>query len=214
MLLVPALTPVATPIALTVATDVLLLLHERVFAFVFVREVILPSHTDNAPVNTGLPFTVTTADTPQPLAVYTMMAVPAARPVTVPLAASTVPVTMFRLLQVPPAGVLFSVVVLFTHTVLVPVITVGEACTVVTCIAVQPLLLYVMLAVPTATPLTTPVLLFTVATAGVLLLHVPPGTDVPSGKVALRHTDVPPVIEPMGVPTVAVNALAQPVRAV
>lgn len=51
--------------------------------------------------------------------------------------------------------------------------------------------------VPTAIPVTTPVVL-TVPLAGVLLLHVPPGVDGVSTIVVPGHTSLGPVM-PVGV---------------
>ena len=52
-----------------------------------------------------------------------------------------------------------------------------------------------MVAVPAVTPVTTPVLEFTVATDGVLLLHVPPASASVNVIVVLaQKEDVPPEI--------------------
>lgn len=140
MVLVPAASPVATPSELTVATTVLVLVHDSVFTLVEVSEVVLPSHTVSGPVITGDELTVTMADAVQPLArVYTTDVVPPPIPPTTPLLTPTVPTAEVVLLQVPPAGVLASVVVAPVHVARVPVIAVGAASTVVTRVAVQPL---------------------------------------------------------------------------
>lgn len=51
---------------------------------------------------------------------------PAATPVTTPVAASTVAIVGWLLLHVPPLGEQCSAVVAFTHIVVVPVITPGK----------------------------------------------------------------------------------------
>ena len=54
-----------------------------------------------------------------------------------------------------------------------------------------------MVVVPCATPVTTPVLEFTVATPGVLLLQVPPASPLAFKlMLALAHTEVKPLMVP------------------
>ncbi len=53
-----------------------------------------------------------------------------------------------------------------------------------------------MVVVPGVTPYTIPVVWSIVATARLLLLHVPPPVLLPSGVVLPVHTDVLPVIAP------------------
>ena len=67
-------------------------------------------------------LTVTTADAVQPRAVYMIVVVPPAIPVTRPVAAPMVATPGVPLLQAPPAVASLNVVVLPTHTVSVPVI--------------------------------------------------------------------------------------------
>ena len=55
-----------------------------------------------------------------------MVTVPAATPVTSPLAAFTVAIEMLELLQVPPGWALSKSVTEFTHTFIVPVIAGSE----------------------------------------------------------------------------------------
>lgn len=67
-----------------------------------------------------------------------MVAVPGALPVMMPLVGTDGPaVSGASLLHVPPVGVLFSVVVLPTHTIGAPVIIVGSALTVMTAVRGQ-----------------------------------------------------------------------------
>ena len=73
----------------------------------------------------GNPFTVTTVITLPPERLYEMFAVPAATPVTTPVAEFTVAIPVLPLLHVPPLVALLNVVVLPTHTVAVPVVAVS-----------------------------------------------------------------------------------------
>ena len=59
-----------------------------------------------------------------------MVVLPEAIPVNSPVLASMVPLAGVPLLQMPPPGVLLSVVVAFTHIAAVPVIAVGSGLTV------------------------------------------------------------------------------------
>jgi hypothetical protein len=101
-------------------------------------------------------------------------AVPAATPVTTPEALAEA-IYDAELLHVPPATVLLNAVVAPTATEDAPltVPAAGNEDTVIDLVAITPDTLYVMLAVPAATPETTPVE-DTVATAVLLLLHAPP----------------------------------------
>jgi hypothetical protein len=97
---------------------------------------------------------------------------------------------------VPPPGVLVSAVVEPTHTEAVPPIVVGPALTVITAVLKQlALIMNVIVVVPALTPVTTPVLISTVALAVLLLLHVPL-PELLSAVVAPTHTLVLPVIDP------------------
>ena len=113
--------------------------------------------------------------------VYFMVADPAATPVTTPVAAFTVATDGVRLLQLPPLmPLLVNVVVEPTHTVEAPLTVPALAAgfTVITLFELNvPQLLvtvYFIVALPAATPVTKPVVAFTVATDGVRLLQVPP----------------------------------------
>ena len=67
-----------------------------------------------------------------------MVGVPAATPVTTPVDAPTVAWLVLLLLQLPPEGVLFNVVVAPTQTLAVPVIAIGCALTVTGCVTKHP----------------------------------------------------------------------------
>jgi hypothetical protein len=125
----PAAIPPTTPEASTVATAGKLLLHvPPVVALLSV--VVSPSHTCSTPVVVaGSGFTVTVVVIRQPVGiVYVISAVPSDKPVTTPVAASTLTVAS-ALLHVPPASASAIVVVEFTHTAIVPVIADGSGFT-------------------------------------------------------------------------------------
>lgn len=135
-------------------------------------------------------------------------------PVKRPVATSTVPAATLPLIQVPPITVLLSVVAEPTHTPKEPVeltIVPGRAFTVTTIVVVQPVtgIVLVIVVVPAVMPLTKPLVVFIVATAGVLLLQVPPVALV---SVVLPPTHIPaaPVIGPAPVVTVITLVTWQP----
>jgi hypothetical protein len=125
---VPELTPVATPVvAPIVATDKLLLAHVPV-PVELLSVVDISSHTLNVPVIVaGNGFTVTVLLIVQPVdvSVNVIFAVPAALPVTTPVAASTLAIPKLLLDHVPAPDVLVSEVLLPIHTSAVPVIALG-----------------------------------------------------------------------------------------
>lgn len=155
-------------------------------------------------------FTVTEsvveAGLPQPLlTVYVISVVPAATAVTSPVEASTVATAVLLLLHVPPA-VPFVVKVDVAPVqsgvvpVIVPALTFGSTVmemNVETGLP-QPLLtVYVISAVPAATPVTSPVEASTVAIAVLLLLHVPPAVPLLVNVTGLPiQSGVVPVMVP------------------
>jgi hypothetical protein len=109
--------------------------------------------------------------------------VPAATPVTTPLDAFTVATAALLVDHAPPANPLLNkAVVPFTQMLCVPptVPALGGAVTVTVRVAVEAAhppdaaIVYVMVAVPELTPVTTPVELFTVALPVLLDVHAPP----------------------------------------
>ena len=113
-------------------------------------------------------------------------------PVTVP--ELTLAMLASPLLQAPPVAASLRLVVAPTQTVFVPVIGAGAGPTVTVIVAEQPAdVIYVMVNVHAATPVTIPVVKPTVATDGLLLLHVPPPTSL-SAVVEPTHTFGVPVI--------------------
>ena len=70
-----------------------------------------------------------------------------------------------------------------------------------------------MRAVPAARPVTTPVEETTDATDVVLLVHDPPGVELPSVEEAPEHMDVVPVIVPtLGAAFTVTVRMAEPVE--
>lgn len=190
---VPADTPVTTPALSTVATAALLL--AQVPPLVGVKPELAPIQILVAPeiVTTGIAFTVTVAvgaeAHPVRELVKVKVAVPADMPVTTP-AFVTVATEALLLAQVPPVEG-DNVVVNPTQILAVPVIlTTGKALTVTAEVAREtqpvPESVKVKVAEPAVTPVTTPASV-TVATAGLLLIQVPP---VEGDKVVVAPTQI------------------------
>jgi hypothetical protein len=125
---VPKAEPLTTPAALTGAIPVAPELHVPPNG-VALSVVVEPMHTPDDPDITGRAFAVAMAVTKHPVPnVYVMTEVPAETPVITPVDGFTVTLVPL-LLQVPPAGVLASVLVASTQTPSVPVMAVGIALT-------------------------------------------------------------------------------------
>jgi hypothetical protein len=216
---VPADTPVTTPVLVTVATPGLLL--AQVPPVVGDSVVVKPAQILLVPVmlTTGKALTVTVpvgADT-QPVVVFVKVkvAVPADTPVTIPPLV-TVATPGALLTQVPPL-VGDKVVVAPAQIVVEPVILTTGIALIVTAVVgadTQPVVpsVNVNVAMPADTPVTTPAFV-TVATAGVLLVQVPP---VEGDKVVVAPTQMllAPIRLAIGVAftvTAGVAAETQPV---
>lgn len=106
------------------------------------------------------------------------------------------------LLQLPPLTASVNVIVDPVQTLagplIVPAVGAAVIVTAVVADAVPQLLVtvYVIVAVPADTPLTTPVALLMLAIVGELLLHVPPLVVLVSVVVAPTHAVVVPLIVP------------------
>jgi len=211
---VPPVRPVTTPDAETVATAMLLLL--QVPPDKVLLSVVVPP-TTSAPVPAiagGLLLTVTIFVTRHPPAiVYEIVTFPPLIPVTIPEVDPTVPTDIPLLLQVPPGVELANAIVEPTHTDDGPVIALGVVLTDTTLVLKQPVVnVNVILAVPTVTPDTEPVV-ETVAIATELLDHVPLPAQVKT-VVFPTQTALLPEIAP-GLPlTVTITLRKQPVPAV
>ena len=116
------------------------------------------------------------------------------------------------LVQVPPDGVEFNVVVNPVHTVIVPVIALGFALTAIGVEVAHPVgNVYTMDGVTAAPPVTTPVREPTDACKGLVLLHMPPGVVELSATDEPTHTEPGPVIAAGNGFTVTVVIARQPV---
>jgi hypothetical protein len=111
-----------------------------------------------------------------------------------PVAASIVPTAAVELLHVPVNdGDKEKVVVVPVHTEVLPRMAPGLSLTVTTRVAEQPATVYEIVAVPAVAPVTRPAA-FTLATAGLEELHIPPVEDVDILMELATQTDVGPVI--------------------
>ena len=155
-----------------------------------------PVHTPAGPVMAvGVEYTVITLVVLQPAAkVYVMVSVPGFEPTTKPVDAPMLRFTP-ALVQVPPGTP--SVAVVAEPTQIPPDDTMadGEGLTVITVLMEQPApTVYIMLAVPAVTPVTTPVVGFTVATPAEPLAQVPPVVASVSVMVWYWQTTVGPAM--------------------
>ena len=124
------------------------------------------------PAGKGLTVTTAVAGEPQP-SLYIIVVVPVATVETIPFDAPIVATVVVLLVHVPPFGLSDKVILLPMHTAPGPLIAPGAAITVTTKVAAEhPPAAYAIVAVPLATPVTTPPA--TVATVVLELLHVPP----------------------------------------
>ena len=128
-----------------------------------------------------------------------MVLVPGATPVTMPVDGSILAAAVFPLLHVPPARPALSVnvVLVVPHKINVPEIAgVGLSVTMLVAEHPTPAVVYVILVVPEATPVTIPVDGSIPAADPLLLLHVPPGTPAlnANADVDVPHTISVPVI--------------------
>lgn len=142
-----------------------------------------------------------------------MTAVPADMPLTTPVDAPTSATVVLLLIHMPPVAPSVNVIVEPLHTLDAPEIVPadGAGITVTVANAVQDPRVYVMVAVPLEIPSTTPVAEPMVATAGLLLLHVPPPTELVSVDELPIHTKLlDGVIVPGTGVTVIVLTAAQP----
>jgi hypothetical protein len=176
---VPGAIPVTTPAFVTVATAVLLLAH--VPPVVGLKVDVLPIQSDEPPemLTVGFAFTVNGAVAtdvhPELVSVYVNVAEPAPTAVITP-AFVIVATAVLLLVQVPKVVGLTVVVPPIHKLVLAPVMfVVGLAMTFTDDVILEQPAAFVKVkvTVPAATPVTTPVFV-TVATAGLLLTHVPP----------------------------------------
>ena len=132
----PNTTPVLTP---TVATAVLPLLQLPPPASLSV--IVEFTHTDDGPLiadGNGSTVSVMTDEQPVPDSLYTIVLMPADRPVTIPVSEPMEATVVLLLLHVPPAEVSLSATVAPIHTTVGPRITVGSGLTVTTLVTEHP----------------------------------------------------------------------------
>jgi hypothetical protein len=149
---------------------------------------------DIAPPDVGLTVTFIIVIQPVP-SPYVIPVIPALFPVTTP-AKSTVAIAGLPLDHAPPGTTFESVVVPPRQTVVRPVIAGGTGFTVITASRVQPVpgIVYVIVAVPTLIPVSTPVAEPIMATTGAELDHTPPGVALLNIEVLPSHTCIIPEI--------------------
>ena len=194
---VPDDTPVTMPVVPIVAIVVVLLAHVPL-PVASLKVVVEPAHTLAVPaIADGTGLTVTILVALQPVTrEYDIVDVPDATPVTTPVEEPTVAIVDVLLVHVPLLVTSLKPVVKPAQTVAVPAIADGTGLTVTTFVDLQPVRrVYVIVDVPEAAPVTTPVEEPIVATVVVLLAHVPPAL-----------TSLKPVVKP--VQTVAVPDIA------
>jgi hypothetical protein len=214
MVTLPAETPLTTPVpAPAVATDVLLLVHVPP-GVALLSVVVAPTQTVEEPglMAGGAAITVTGFVTKHPATVYVMLAVPVPVPVTIPVL-PTVATEVLLLAQVPPGVALDneSVVPMQINAPPEGLIAAGLPLTDTVDVTKQVALAYVIIAVPTVTPVTIPVDEPMVATDVLLLLHVPPPVALDNVVVAPTQTDNVPVIAAGNEFTVTTLVAAHPV---
>jgi hypothetical protein len=143
----------------------------------------------------GDPIALTVAVTVQPDPnEYVITVVPTDTPVTIPLNDPITATPGTVLIHVPPGTPSPNGNVAPTHTGNTPVIAVGVGLTdIVSATWQPPAAVYVMIVVPSMTPVTTPPPEVTVATDVLLLNHVPPVTASPSDAVVPTHSAEAPL---------------------
>ena len=175
MVTVPAATPVTTPFDEPIVAIVISLLLHVPPTVASVSVVVRPIQALIVPPITENAVTVTTVVTLHPVdIVYVIVAFPAATPVIVPSAAPAVAIAVLLLVHVPPLVASDRVIVDPAQTGVEPVIAGGNGLMVTCVVILQPVAsVYVIVANPAVTPVTTPVLVM-VATDVLPLAHVPP----------------------------------------
>jgi hypothetical protein len=129
-----------------------------------------------------------------------MFTTPVPAPVTTPVEL-TVATVGVPLVHDPPAGEPVSDIDVPAHSVLLPPEITSTGLTVNPAVTKAVPTLYVIVAVPTETPETTPVVETTDAIAGLLLLQVPPAVASVSADVHPTHVVVLPVMGEMAYET-------------
>lgn len=136
-------------------------------------------------------------------------------PVTTPLEEPMLATPELLLLHVPPPDVFVSVLVSPRHTDVFPPMVAGNGFTVTVAVILHPVgIVYVIVAVPPAIPVTIPEEIPTVAIERLLLLHVPLGLGSDSVIVEpWQNATLPAMADGNGL-TVMTRVMVQPVGAV
>jgi hypothetical protein len=123
----------------------------------------------------------------------------------------TVATAALLVLHTPPVDGSPSVIDEPTHVAIDPVIGAGNAFTVNIFDEIHPpMFTYLIVAVPAATAVTIPDV-FIVATAVLVLLHVPPASEELSADVEPAHAEIVPLITAGAAFTVTTDVVLQPV---
>jgi hypothetical protein len=139
-----------------------------------------------------------------------MLALPALIPVTRPVLAPTVATAPSLLLHVPPDVALLNDTAWPTHTTVSPVFAASPAFTVATADTEQLPRAYIIVVVPAAIAVTTPVDVLIVATPPSLLLQAPPVVAELNADVLPEHSAKAPEIAEGAAVTVATSEAKQP----
>jgi hypothetical protein len=206
----PPISPVVTPVVVAVAIDVLLLIHAPP-PVVSVSVIVIPWHSGALSRTGDSAFTIMLLITlhPGPV-VYDTSTVPEDTPHKTPVllivASDDGPVD-----HVPPVELLNSTEDEPAHTIGLPVIAGGGGNTVINLLTVQPEPReYCIVAKPADIPHTIPLVEFTVATAVLLLVHVPPLVPSVSGVHDPTHTLPEPPMPTGGAVTVNTELIEHP----
>jgi hypothetical protein len=208
----PASNAVRVPVVAPIMPTEVLLLVQVPAPDELVRVVVEPEQrVSEPPIAAGSAITVTVRVAIQPsVEVKVIVVVPAVTPVAIPVEEPMPAIVVFALLQVPEA-VLLSVVEAPSHIEAVPLMAGGSAFTVITldADAVPQLLdmVYVIDAVPTEDPDTTPVVKPTGATDALPLIHVPPTTVLDNVIVEPLQTADGPLKVPADADVVTVTSV-------
>jgi len=129
----------------------------------------------------------------------------------VPVEEPIVATPVLLLLHAPPDVAELSELLLPAQMLVVPVMEAGVLFTVNVVVAIQLPMLYVIVAVPALAPVAVPVDEPIVATPVLLLLQVPPLTELVSVALLPTQTDIVPPIDAGDPFTVTIAVVAQPV---
>jgi hypothetical protein len=173
----------------------------------------VPTQVESVPDIVGAAFTVTIIVLKQPVLgmAYVIIAVPPLTPKIIPVVEPTLTLPLVEL-QVTPGVVLLNVVLLPTHIARVPVATAGNGLIETTVVVKHPVgPVIVTVAVPSATPVTIPVVEpITTEPVPAVVDHVPPDGVLESVIFAPTQTLEGPAIAPGAALTDTTEVVKQP----